>query len=278
MPSNVSEADLAHWRTWIGRMETRVERLSIDAARRFAAAIGEDLDVERTQPSLVHWAYFLPVPGADELGPDGHTKRGGFQPPVSLQRRMFAAAEMHFATPLALGREAVFTAVIADIKHRAGRSGDLVFVEVERAIDQDGVRCVRERQTIVYRDAGERTPPVEDRAVAPATGQVAWRPDVVDLFRFSAATFNGHRIHYDASYARDEEFYPGLVVHGPFIAAKLFGYARGRAGRELRRFSFRAQAPVFVGPALRLAPGEADGIVEALRCDGAVAMSAAYRP
>ncbi len=275
--SMVSEADVAHWRSWIGREEARAETLDPEAARRFAAAIGEDLNVESVAPSLMHWAFFLPVPPADGLGPDGHTKRGGFQPPVTLARRMFAAAEMQFLAPLELGKEAQFKAVIADVKHRAGKSGDLVFVEVDRLITQAGAPRVRERQTIVYRDAGEQTAPVEDKAIAPGVGEEAWRPGAVDLFRFSAATFNSHRIHYDLPYAQEEELYPGLVVHGPFIAAKLFGYARRRAGAALSAFSFRAQAPAFAGPTLWLAPGEGGEGVVALRADGVTAMAAAFK-
>ncbi|MCR6644635.1 MAG: MaoC family dehydratase N-terminal domain-containing protein [Terricaulis sp.] len=270
------EADVAHWRTWIGRKETRTEALDPEAARRFAAAIGEDLDVEAAPPSLMHWAFFLPVPTADGIGPDGHSKRGGFQPPITLARRMFAAAEMQFLAPLRLGQEAQCDAVIADVKHRAGKSGDLIFVEVDRKITQDGAEKVRERQTIVYRDAGEPAAPIEDKAIAPAAGEEGWRPSTVDLFRFSAATFNSHRIHYDLPYAQEEEFYPGLVVHGPFIAAKLFGYARRCAGKPLSAFSFRALAPAFAGPALRLAPGEGGRGVAALRADGAVAMRAEF--
>lgn len=274
--SSCSEADIAYWRTWIGREEKRVEVLDTEAARRFAAAIGEDLQVEAAAPSLMHWAFFLPVTAGGGIGPDGHPKRGGFAPPISLARRMFAAAEIQFLRPLALQREAHFTARIADVKHRAGKSGDLVLVEVDRRIVQAGAECVRERQTIVYREAGAPEAAIEARAYSLSAEEESWQPGTVDLFRFSAATFNSHRIHYDLIYAQQEENYPGLVVQGPFIAAKLFGYARRRAGRGLTRFSFRAQAPVYCGAPLRLTPGEGAQSVAALRADGVMAMSAVW--
>lgn len=269
----VSEADIAHWRAWIGRAERQTEALDAQALRRFASALGEDKDVERAPPALAHWAFFLPVCPAAELGEDGHPRRGGFLPPVSLPRRMFAASEMNFGAPLKLGGEATLSSSIAEVRHKAGKSGDLVFVEVERAISQAGAECVRERQTIVYRQAGEPTPPVQEGA---ASGGEAWRPSAVDLFRFSAVTFNSHRIHYDAPYARDVEFYPGLVVQGPFIAAKLFAQARRELGAPPRRFAFRAQAPAFAEQLLYIGAGEGPGEVKAVRCDGVTAMSATF--
>ena len=131
-----------------------------------------------------------------------------------------------------------------------------------------------ERQTIVYRGAGPPTPPVAPAAPPPGRDAEVWTPGPVDLFRFSAVTFNAHRIHYDLPYATGEEGYPGLVVHGPFTAARLFALARRRAGKSLKSFSFRAVAPLFAGQPVYLAPGEGDGDIVALRQDGAVAMTA----
>ncbi|PZU65732.1 MAG: hypothetical protein DI554_06985, partial [Sphingobium sp.] len=126
----LSPSDIAHWQTWAGRTESRTEMLDREALRRFAAAIGEPLDVETVQPSLAHWAFFLPVAAADQIGPDGHPKRGGFLPPISLPRRMFAAAEMQFHAPLMLDWEATRTSTVLDIAHKSGRSGELVLVKV----------------------------------------------------------------------------------------------------------------------------------------------------
>lgn len=272
MSSPVSSADLVHWREWIGRQEMREQRLDVESLRRYAVAIGEESAVEEMPPSLAHWAWFLPVVAASQIGEDGHPRRGGFLPPVSLPRRMFAASSMRFLAPLQLDAQATLTSVIADVKHRSGRSGDLVFVEVNRRIVQDGRACVEERQTIVYRDAGGRVPEVTD-ARSDVEGTL-WIPGPVDLFRFSAVTFNAHRIHYDRSYATGVEGYPDLVVHAPFTAARLFGHARSQAGRAPSSFTFRAQAPLFVSQPVRLVAGDGAGEYRALRCDSDVAMSA----
>lgn len=263
------------WRGHIGRSEVRRQLLDVETLRRFAAATGADMDVERAPPPLGHWAYFLDVVPPGDLGPDGHPKRGRLLPPVTLPRRMFASASIVFSEPLALGREAELTLTVADVKHRSGRTGDLVFVEVDRLLTQDGRERLTERQTIVYRGVGDPTPPVQPKPQPQRAGEEIWTPGPTDLFRFSAVTFNSHRIHYDQAYVRDEEGYPGLVVHGPFTAVKLAALAaRARPGQALRRFAFRANAPLFVGQPVQLAPAAAPGEVEAIRCDGTLAMSA----
>jgi len=269
----LDSAAIAHWQTWIGRTETRTELLDLESLRRYAAALGENPDVETVPPSLAHWAFFLPVAAPDELGPDGHPKRGGFLPPVTLPRRMFAAADMSFPAQLLLGRPATRTSRIAGITHKTGRSGDLILVEVEHEIAQYGQRRVHERQTIVYRDAGAPVPPVIPAEQVQAQGAITWLPGTVDLFRFSAVTFNSHRIHYDAPYATGEEGYPGLVVHGPFTAAKLFHLAASRGA--IHQFSFRALAPLFVDQPVALVRGEEDSVA-AMRCDGVTAMAATF--
>lgn len=273
MSGLVGDADLAAWQDWVGRSETREQILDAESLRRFAAALGEDLDVERVPPSLAHWAFFLPVVGPEGIGPDGHPKRGGFLPPVTLPRRMFAAGEMRFDGELRLGAPSTRTSTIRDLRHRRGASGELVLIDVEHVLAQDGAARVTERQTIVYREAGERTPAVEPKPFdAPADAE-SWAPGPVDLFRFSAVTFNSHRIHYDLPYAMDEEGYPGLIVHGPFTAARLFGLATRRAGRP-DAFAFRALAPMFAGQPILLAGDPGAGTWRAIRCDGAVAMEA----
>jgi 3-methylfumaryl-CoA hydratase len=268
--------DIEAWRGHIGRAETRRQIIDAETLRRFAAAIGADLDVEAKAPPLAHWAFFLEVVGPDGIGPDGHPRRGrGIMPNVTLPRRMFASATMRFGAPLAIGREAQLTLTVADVKHRVGKTGELVFVEVDRVLTQDGRDCVTERQTIVYRGAGEATAAVQPADLPARAGEEIWAPTTVDLFRFSAVTFNSHRIHYDQAYARDEELYPGLVVHGPFTAVKLAALAaRVHPGAAMTSFSFRAVAPLFAGQPIKLAPGQTPGEVEAIRCDGALAMSA----
>jgi 3-methylfumaryl-CoA hydratase len=272
MESKVSPEAVEAWRGWIGRTESRRETIDPEAVRRYAAAMGADLEVERTPPPLAHWGAFLPVAAASALGPDGHPQRGGFLPPVDLPRRMWAAGSFSFHRPLMLGREAERVSTIADVSHRSGKTGDLVFVELEHAVSQDGAACVVERQTLVYRHAGQ--PLVAVAATeGPDPGDEVWTPSTVDLFRFSAATFNGHRIHYDQSYTREVEGYPDLVVHGPLTAARLCGYAAGGAGRPLKTFAFRALAPLFVNQPVRLRRGGAEGEVQAVRCDGTVAVA-----
>jgi 3-methylfumaryl-CoA hydratase len=274
LTGTIAAAEIEAWSAHVGRRDVRRQRLDIESLRRFAAAQGADMDVVREPPPLAHWAYFLDTVGPEGIGPDGHPRRGGLLPPVSLPRRMFAAAVMTFVEPLTLDGEAEQTLTVVDVRHRRGKTGDLVFVEVDRRISQDDRERITERQTIVYRGLGDPVAAIEPTAPPPSHDAEVWRPTPVDLFRFSAVTFNSHRIHYDHPYVTADEGYPGLVVHGPFTAAKLFAFAKARAGREMRRFEFRAVAPLFVGQPVYLVPGGGDGEVQALRCDGAVAMTA----
>ncbi|CAN5154345.1 mesaconyl-C(4)-CoA hydratase [soil metagenome] len=272
---SVSDTDIAHWQEWVGRIEIRSELLDRETARRFAAAIGESLDVDRLLPSLAHWAFFLPTVASDLIEVDGHPRRGGFMPPITLPRRMFAASEMVFHAPLILGWEADRTSTILDVTHKSGRSGDLVLVKVGHRIAQAGMDRVSETQTIVYRDAGEATPAVQAGTVAPSEKDVQWSPGPVDLFRFSAVTFNSHRIHYDLPYVTGVEGYPALVVHGPLTATKLYGYAR-HAGQTPKTYGFRAIAPLFCDQPIVLRDDGA-GHIRAIRCDGADAMTAVVK-
>jgi 3-methylfumaryl-CoA hydratase len=259
---------------WIGRTRSQSAVLDPELARRYAAAMGVELDVEAHFPPLGHWAYFNDAVGPAGLGPDGHPGRGLFLPPVSLPRRMFASAEFRFHGPLRLGESAQLGSTIADIRRRSGRTGELVLVDVLRELVQGGQPRLTETQTIVYREAGEATAPVADLG-AGGEGET-WRPGAVDLFRYSAATFNGHRIHYDQAYVTGEEGYPGLVVHGPFTAARLFDLAARTARAPIQRFAFRALAPLFVDQPIVLRQGEGAQSVVAVRCDGRIAMSASW--
>ena len=266
--SSLDPAALEDWKGAVGRTETRHELLEFESLRRYALAVGADPAIETHLPPLAHWAFFLPQPQDGEIGEDGHPKRGGFLPAITLPRRMFAAADIRFEAPLVLGGDAQMVSSIAEVTHKSGKSGDLVFVEVDRVISQGSVVRVRERQSYVYRDMGDPAPMPVPAQTAPE-GEL-WHPGPVNLFRFSAVTFNSHRIHYDLPYTMEQEGYPALVVHGPFTAAKLAGFA-GRDG-ALERFSFRAQSPLFLGQPIRLQAGE--GEVRAVRCDGATAMTA----
>ncbi|MEH3047897.1 FAS1-like dehydratase domain-containing protein [Sphingomonas adhaesiva] len=270
--TTIDETMVAQWREAIGRRVSQRQVLHRGDLRRFAVAVGCETD-DAAVP-LPHWAFFLPMPADREIGEDGHPRRGDFLPAITLQRRMFAAAAMTFEVPLTLDEEATLDSEIVDVRHKSGRSGDLVFVEVERIVRQAGTVRVRERQSYVYRDHGARVAMPE--AVTPSPAGERWQPDEVRLFRFSAATFNSHRIHYDLPYATAVEGYPALVVHGPFTAARLAALAARRG--TLAGFSFRAEAPLFLGQPVFLETA-GDDVVQAVRCDGAVAMRAtvAYR-
>jgi 3-methylfumaryl-CoA hydratase len=203
-------------------------------------------------PPLAHWLYFLPRHRQSELGPDGHAKRGGFLPPVPLPRRMWAGGRFEFRQPLRVGDEIRRTSRIADVRHKAGRSGELVFVLVRHEIEGAGGLALTEEHDIVYRDAVQpgAPPPVGARAAQAATWSRAVLPDDVLLFRYSALTFNGHRIHYDRRYVTAVEGYPGLVVHGPLQATLLVDLVRRELpDAAIGGFAFRAVRPLFdTGP------------------------------
>lgn len=267
------EAELEGWKAAIGRRQVARQRLEVESLKRYALALG--LDATTDAVPLAHWAFFLPMAETSRLGPDGHPARGGFLPAISLPRRMFAAAHMRFEAPLALGEEAEMTSLVKDVRLKTGRSGALAFVEVERSLMQQGMLRVRETQTYVYRQAGAPQP-LPQPAAQPATASetaIEWTPGPVELFRFSAATFNSHRIHYDLPYAREAEGYPALVVQGPFVATQLAGLAARTM--QLREFGFQAQAPLFCGqPVQLIRTGET---LCARRCDGVDAMTACAR-
>jgi len=275
-PSAISAEQIAAWRSSIGRSTVLRQTLDEASLRRFAVAIGADPDVEKRPPPLAHWAWFLDAAETSQLGLDGHPQRGaGLLPPISLPRRMFAAGTMSFNAPLALGETADLSLTVADVTLRKGKTGDLVFVELDRALSQRGEARVIERQTLVYRGQGDPLPTVPEGPTAGHGTDEVWTPTTVELFRFSAATFNAHRIHYDQSYAREVEGYPDLVVHGPLTAARLAALAvRQAGGRPLKTFQFRAVAPLFVNQPVRLSAGDPPGGLAATRCDGALALSA----
>lgn len=273
----VTAHEIAEWRAYIGRSLIRRQYLDTASLRRYAVAVGASVEVEKVQPPLAHWAYFLDETAGGQLGVDGHPRRGtGLFPPVRLPRRMFAASSVRNSGPLELDSEAELVQTITDVKHKTGGTGDLVFLELRRELSQYGRLKVEEVQTIVYRNAGGTVPPVLTTAGPGAVEAVEWLPSTVELFRFSAATFNGHRIHYDLPYARQEEGYPGLVVHGPLAATKMHAVAADRGRGPLREFGFRVSAPLFVDQPVRLVHALDECRVEAVRCDGLVAATAKY--
>lgn len=269
--SGITPNILAAWREYVGRQSVDRQHLELESLRRYAVAVDANIDVERELPPLAHWAFFLPTTVDEGMGEDGHARRGAFLPPITLARRMFAAATIDFLAPLLIAEKAELSTTIKNVAHKVGASGDLIFVEVERHVRQRGVVRIREDQHYVYRETGAPVPMPQPLTCRPA-GEL-WQPDAVNLFRFSAATFNAHRIHYDAAYAVCVEQYPALVIHGPFAAAKLAALAQ-RDG-PLARFTFRANAPLFLGQPVSLQKRGEE--VLAVRCDGVTAMTAQSR-
>jgi 3-methylfumaryl-CoA hydratase len=199
-------------------------------------------------PPLWHWLYFTPLTRASELGHDGHARLGGFLPPVPLPRRMWAGGRLEFVHSLRVGDEMRRDSRIEKVSGKSGRSGALVFVTVQHAIANALGVALTEEHDIVYREAPRADAPEQPPQVAPHDEAFAREivPDPVLLFRYSALTFNGHRIHYDRSYVTEVEGYPGLVVHGPLIATLLLDLLRReRPEARVRRFEFRALRPVF---------------------------------
>ncbi|MEM8990866.1 MAG: MaoC family dehydratase N-terminal domain-containing protein [Pseudomonadota bacterium] len=264
---------------WIGRVETREDAMEPWAAQAMLAT----LDLSRRPlgpgdplPPFWHWLYFREAAARSALGPDGHPAVGGFMPKVPQPRRMWAGGRLEFHGPLPLGAPATRRSEIADVQTREGRSGSLTFVTVRHEIGRAKGLSATEEQDIVYREDAKgpsREPP---RAPEDFTQRRGWRCDSTVLFRYSALTFNGHRIHYDLRHAREVEGYPGLVVHGPLLATLLLELAAEMMPGPLRRFSFRAVAPVFCDEAFEcLGKPAGDGIELWVRgANGRLAMTA----
>lgn len=241
---------------WIGRSETREDVATAAPLAGLAALLDHDVPPRTagTVPPLGHWLYFLPTARQSAIGEDGHPRRDGqgLLPPVPLPRRMWAGSRIEFLAPIAIGAALTRVTTIEAIKPKRGASGDLLFVTLRHDIAANGVPAIREEQDIVFREPAPASPaPRAPTPVAPAEPADAVRsvlPDPVLLFRYSALTFNAHRIHYDRDYARGVEGYAGLVVHGPLIATLLIDHAL-RAAPDIvpRRFAFRAEAPLIDG-------------------------------
>ncbi|WP_034294855.1 MaoC family dehydratase N-terminal domain-containing protein [Herbaspirillum sp. RV1423] len=244
------DIDLMLLRQWVGKTETRSDVINPACADALAAtldhpqapALGEAL------PPLWHWIYFWTVCRQSEVGDDGHPRRGGFLPPVPLPRRMWAGGRLRFAAPLPVGATATKLSRIASVDVKKGKTGELAFVTVAHEIAYDGLVAIHEEHDIVYRDLPQ--PGAAPVAPKQAPTDADWRrriePDPVLLFRYSALTFNGHRIHYDRSYVTGVEGYPGLIVHGPLIATLLVDLlGRHLPLARLAAFSFRAVGSLF---------------------------------
>jgi 3-methylfumaryl-CoA hydratase len=250
----------AQLQDWIGRTETLTDDITAAPVRALSATLDRDDAQPGTGtavPPLWHWLYFLPTHLAREIGEDGHAKRGGFLPPVPLPRRMWAGGRLdwNLSNPLKVGDAAKRVSRIASVNQKSGRTGSLVFVTVVHEVHNAAGLCVTEEHDIVYRDAPQPGDPVPAPQAAEqgAPWQRELTPDEVMLFRYSALTFNGHRIHYDRSYVTGVEGYPGLIVHGPLIATLLVDLLRREAtGARVKRFEFKAVKPTFDGNPMRV--------------------------
>lgn len=268
---------------WRPQVERCSEIITPAQVNRLAAVLDEpapDYGEGDRLPPLWHWIFFIkPVPHSG-LGRDGHPKRGGFFPPVTLPRRLFAGMKTEFLQPLIIGLEAERESEVIDITGKSGTSGDLVFVRIRNGIRQQGNLCVVEEQEIVYRDKGAPIVLPEVKPFPePAAG--SWTKElIVDaemLFRFSGVTLNSHKIHYNRAYAAAEEGYPALVVHAPLVAMLLLQMLRKNSDKQIQRFEYRALAPLFEGQPIRLSAAAegADTIsMQALRADGKIAARA----
>ncbi|MGE8498644.1 MAG: FAS1-like dehydratase domain-containing protein [Pseudomonas sp.] len=230
---------------WIGRTEEAHDQLSRNLVKRIAATLGEPTPAHgEALPPLWHWAFFQEPVAESGLGEDGHPARGGFLPPADNRNRMWAGGRVEFFQPLRVGGEASRLSTITHIEEKHGRTGALLFVTVRHDYLQDGELAIREEQDIVYR---EPSPPKTGSGEALVAGD--WReavtPSATLLFRYSAVTFNGHRIHYDWPYVTETEGYAGLVVHGPLIATlSLRAFCRANPNARLRRFAYRGLRPL----------------------------------
>lgn len=247
--------DVAQLQKWVGKTETASAPLTPTPI----AALSATLDIDNPAPHagdavppLWHWLFLLPIHRQSELGPEGHAIKGGFLPPVPLPRRLWAGGRFEFHHRLRVGETIARRSRIIDVQHKVGRTGPLVFVVVRHEISNAKGIALTEEQDIVFRDHSKPgdSAPVTQLAPADSAWERVVRPDDVLLFRYSALTFNAHRIHYDRRYATEAEGYPGLVVHGPLIATMLLDLLRRNIpGARVARFTFRSLTPLFdTGP------------------------------
>lgn len=283
-PGGHSSLDIDQLRLWIGRQEVVADTVTTELVRRFNATF----DIENgamapgdLAPPLIHFCLAQPAVTTGALGEDGHPRRGGFLPPVPLPRRMWASSRILFSGDLRIGDVVTRTSTIQDITVKAGKSGTLCFVVVAHDYDVGGAVVITELQTIVYRGASSAQPPAATPAAPEpvVTHAKSITPSTALLFRYSALTFNGHRIHYDLPYTTEVEGYPGLVVHGPLQATLLLLFACDIKGARPTRFEFTAKAPIFGGEAATLNAriDGADARFWTAREGGAPAMEAVAR-
>ena len=245
--------DMDHLRGWIGRTEKATDTLTPRLIAEHRATFAPHGFAADGVPLSIHWCLAPPTVPADQLGHDGHPAKGGFLPPVPLDRRMWAGGQIDFVAPLAAGDQVTRHSKIADVVQKQGKNGKMVFVTVQHEYHSKRGLALRDRQDIVYLQPAAKSAPAPDKPAPKADHSVTVPVSSTLLFRYSAITFNGHRIHYDLDFCRTVEGYPDLVVHGPMQASFLLQYAAQLVqGRELKSFSYRSQRPLFGGEPLAL--------------------------
>ena len=264
---------MSDWADWIGREQRAADRLDPGLAARWHATFDHGAPASTAMPQGIHFCLCTPEAPTARLGPDGHPLReddpASFLPPIPLPRRMWASSDIEFRAPMTIGATIERTSRVVSITPKSGSRGEMVFVEIDHETSADGKLAVRERQSAVYLEALAPDAPLSPPAPSPEVfDPQAWDlhrqlvPDTRLLFRYSALTFNTHRIHYDAPYALEQERYRGLVVHGPLTASLLLQLAAERFGENrLAQFGFRGVSPAIAGEALHLVlRGAADDI------------------
>ena len=258
--------DIDHLRQWIGRSTEATDIVTAQLVKGLRATLFQEVGEPQkgdAAPFTVHWCLAQPVFPMSMLGPDGHPTRGGFLPPVPLPRRMWAGGEIEFLQPLRVGDESTRTSRIADVQVKSGSTGTLCFVSVEHSISSPRGVAIRERQDIVYR---EMTSTATAKAPSPppkAQHRETHVSDPVLLFRYSALTFNGHRIHYDRDYVTKVEGYPGLIFHGPLQASFIVELAaKLRGGKPPKKLTYRGVQPLFEGSEFSINANDKDGGME----------------
>ena len=260
--------DLLHLRQWIGRTSEATDTVTAQLVRGLRATLFMEIGEPKpgdAAPFTTHWCLGQPVYPMSELGPDGHPARGGFLPPVPLPRRMWAGGELEFLEALRVGDEVTRTSRIADVTMKTGSTGALCFVSVDHLITTPRGTALRERQDIVYRDVSAAPSAPAKPAAPPPVAQhrESHMADPVLLFRYSALTFNGHRIHYDRDYVTRVEGYPGLIFHGPMQAAFMVEFAaKLHGGQPPRKFSYRGVQPLFEGAEFSINANKTDAGME----------------
>jgi 3-methylfumaryl-CoA hydratase len=248
IPSKTAKLDVEKLRKWIGHEEQVSDVITTDLIRKFYATFDLEEPVPemgQTAPRLIHFCLAQATAPTVALGTDGHPRKGHFLPPVPLPRRMWAAGRMNFRKDLRVGDEVRRVSRIADVVPKNGRGGLLCFVTVEHVIGVDGNAVVNETQDIVYRSMDEGASSKPGEPAKPGNEQRRIQPSPQLLFRYSALTFNSHRIHYDRRFVAEVKQYPGLVVHGPLQATLLANFATKIHGAMPSSFNFRSVSPLF---------------------------------